>query len=86
MFSEKTRRDDFLRLDEYFYLDVWKMGVDGSLDVRMNGRDFAHVQRHFPDCHVIVEDVEEFVRATEESLVSAQSTDATWFEKYVSVL
>eukprot|EP00118_Oscarella_pearsei_P024469 m.306135 g.306135 ORF g.306135 m.306135 type:complete len:430 (+) comp40995_c0_seq1:1471-2760(+) len=66
-------------------LDVWAVGVNGSVDVRIVQND-ADIQRqlnhYFSRCDVIISDVEDLVLAAEAKTKSVGDVQQEWHEEY----
>lgn len=79
------RRGAFLDLGDHLLLDVWRFGADGSLDVRMAGRDYyVRVQTRFPECRPAANHrVERLVVEAEREMLQKR-VNASWDEQYVS--
>ena len=83
-FNDTARRDAFLDLGDHLLQDVWRFGADGSLDVRMVGRDYyVRVQKQFPECRLATRHVERLVAEAERKM-QQKGVDASWDEEYVS--
>ena len=72
-----------LLLDEDM-VDPWGMVADGGMDIRLSGALWKRVQHKFPECEVVIENVETFVRKAEERIFNTSSVGAGWFDEYVS--
>lgn len=65
-------------------MDVWRVGVGGSMDVRMTLDKFREMKEKLPGCRE-AGSVEELVRQAE--MLDAElvnKTNLEWFDKYVS--
>lgn len=63
---------------------MWRFGADGSLDVRMVGRDYhLRVRKQFPECRVATHHVERLVVEAERRML-LKRVNASWDEEYVS--
>ncbi|KAL5478077.1 hypothetical protein EMCRGX_G024955 [Ephydatia muelleri] len=60
------------------HADVFHVGADQSIDLRLSGKSFEAVERYFPECKVVIEDLEEHVRASEERMVSSKEKLRAW--------
>lgn len=68
-------------------VDVWQVGVSGSVDLRVSQARFKEMKGKLPGCRE-QGSVEELVRQA-EMLVTRQPVNRTqqdWFENYVSSL
>ena len=66
-------------------VDVWKVGADGGLDIRMSWQLYERLG--WEECSVLHESVEELVVNFEKQLFKdLNKTDADWFEEYVSII
>ena len=54
------------------------MGADKSIDLRLSEKSFESVARYFPECTVLIQDLEEHVRASEERMVASKEKLKTW--------
>ena len=80
-----TKTDHVHQLLGHDYIDVWRMGADGTVDLRMHTDLFVQISPTVPECSVLVENLEAFVREAETHMVKTES-EASWFEEYVSSL
>ena len=64
---------------------MWAIRADGSADIRMHRDLFVQMQPKFPECVLITDDLEAFVREAESKVFPAKlNYTADWFEEYVS--
>ena len=62
--------------------DPW--GVrNGQVDYRVNARRWQKLKDAFPDCKVVIDNVETFVQKAEKEMFNV-TVSAMWFEAYVS--
>ena len=54
--------------------DVWKLGKD-SVDLRIKASAFSRVQRFFPECNVVVSDLEAHVQEAEALMFPMRKAD-----------
>ena len=67
-------------------VDVWHVGVDGSVDFRVSSQQFQEMKGDLPECRE-VGSVEEIVGKAEQGSMSKRDLNKTqqeWFEEYVS--
>ena len=68
-------------------MDPWGVDEEGRLHVRLNVRHwYAELRYLFPECHVVIESVEDYVRKGEREIFNNTRLGAGWFEEYVSVV
>ena len=79
--STKLTQEKLQSLLEEPSIDVWKVGADGGLDIRMSWELYERLG--WEECSVLHESVEELVVNFEKQLHI--QTDAEWFEAYVSL-
>ncbi len=64
--------------------DIWHVGKD-TIDLRLNKRVFARVQKFFPECRVIVANVESFVQQAEMQMFPVRMADEqAWVEEVMA--
>ena len=63
--------------------DPWGVSNGGGLDFRVSTQRWQMLQDRLPECQVVIDDVETFVRGAEREMFNV-SDAATWFEEYVS--
>lgn len=56
-------------------VDVWRIGSDGEVDMRMSRPLSAVVLRYIPLCRIVVKSVEAHVQAAEQEMTSRQQSD-----------
>lgn len=64
------------------HTDVWHAGQE-TIDLRMDKRLFARVQKYFPDCHIVVANVEEFVQRAEAQMFPQKMAEEQVWEDEV---
>lgn len=68
------------------HTDVWHIGKE-SIDMRIHKNAFAHVQRFFPECSVIIEDVEAHVQAAEQKMFPKKKVEQeAWLQAVVQAM
>ena len=65
------------------YVDVWDRGVGGSIDFRISRSLFSSIAEHFPECEVVLSDVEAFVQEAEGRMFPSKSLEA-WEEELMA--
>ena len=63
------------------HADVFHVGADQSIDLRLSQKSFESVERYFPECKVVIEDLEEHVRTSEERMVSSKEKLRAWAQQ-----
>ena len=64
-------------------IDIWQVGSDGTVDMRMDRRTSKVVQRYLPDlCTVIVDNVETHVREAEENMLTERQKLQMMLQQY----
>ena len=66
-------------------VDVWHVGVEGSVDFRVTSQQFQEMKGDLPECRE-VGSVEDIVRKAEQDMFKKDlnNTQQEWFEEYVS--
>lgn len=63
--------------------DVWHTGKE-SIDVRIARKTFARVQEYFPECSIMVEDLEAHVQAAEARMFPQKKAEQeAWLQAVV---
>ena len=62
--------------------DVWGRGSE-SIDLRIRRAAYQKVSKYFPECSVVVEDVEALVQASEHRMFPARKADEDAWTKAV---
>ena len=63
--------------------DIWKLGKE-SIDLRVNRQKFARVQNYFPECSVIVENLESYMQEAEAQMFPAnQAEEQAWVQSVI---
>lgn len=66
--------------------DVWHVGKE-SIDMRISRKAFARVQGYFPECAVIVEDLEAHVQAAEARMFPQKKAEQeAWLQAVVQAI
>lgn len=64
-------------------IDVWQVGFDGAVDMRMDRRTSKVVQRYLPNlCTVIVDNVETHVSKAEENMLTERQKLQMMLQQY----
>ena len=81
--TDKWRMQELLNED---YIDPWGLDKDGKLDVRLTSHLWSQLQEKFPECGVVIDDVEAFMRDMEDDMLRKRESkeELKWFEDYVS--
>lgn len=68
------------------HTDVWHIGKE-SIDMRVSRNAFARVQTYFPECTVIIEDLEAHVQAAETMMFPQKKAEQeAWLQEVVKAL
>ena len=63
------------------HADVWRTGKE-DVDVRVNKKTFARVQNYFPECTVLVANVEEYMQEAEAQMFpEAMAEEQAWVQE-----
>jgi hypothetical protein len=79
--TDKWRMQELLNED---YIDPWGLDKDGKLDVRLTSHLWSQLQEKFPECGVVIDDVEAFMRDMEDDMLRKRESkeELKWFEDY----
>ncbi len=63
---------------------MWHVGHE-TVDLRVDKRLFARVQRYFPECHIVVSNVETFVQEAEAQMFPQEmAKEQAWEEEVIA--
>ena len=66
--------------------DVWSMGKE-SIDMRVNRQAYARVQEYFPECTVLIADLEAHVQAAEQQMFPKKAKEQeAWIQSVVEAV
>lgn len=66
--------------------DVWHVGKE-SVDMRISRKAFAHVQSYFPECTVMIDDLEAHVQAAEANMFPQKKAEQeAWLQTVVRAI
>lgn len=65
--------------------DLWSTGPDKTTVVRIKRAIFEHVKTRFPQCVVIVDNLEAYIKRVEWEIIAPVGPAPTWFQAYVSI-
>ena len=66
--------------------DVWHTGKE-SIDMRIKGSAYARVQDYFPECSIVVEDLEAHVQAAESQMFPQKKEEQNaWLQSVVEAV
>lgn len=65
-------------------MDPWGIVGNKRLDIRLSKDLWRQLQHKFPECEVVINDVERFVERAENESFTSTRVSAEWFEAYVS--
>lgn len=70
-------------------VDIWRVGAEGTVDMRMSRSIAAVVLHYIPECYLLIDNVEAHVQGAEQQLVTSQAVlgpgrTRNMFKKYVS--
>ena len=53
--------------------DIWKIDAEGSVDLRMSRDLYTSLSKKIPDCHLLVDNVEDLVQEAEQAMFSPKA-------------
>ena len=65
-------------------MDPWGIVENRRLDLRVSEDLWRQLQHKFPECEVVINDVEKFVEKAENETFNTAHVGEDWFEAYVS--
>ena len=65
-------------------VDPWGIVENRRLDLRVSEDLWRQLQYKFPECEVVINDVEKFVEKAENEIFKTTQVNVDWFEEYVS--
>ena len=83
-YSDISRKGHIQLLLDEDMVDPWGMVADGRMDIRLSRALWKQLRSKFPECVVVIENVETFMKKAEERIFNTSRVVAGWFEEYVS--